>query len=273
MEYDWSYLKQRSELLTSTLSWIVEKQQIGIQLSDLEAYLNLGTWEVQHLFQEYLGKEPLQLVNDLFSNRLFQTEQPAQFSLFDAEDEKEKRIPMLSCNEMVQLHGMSHEPQRIAYASYPFFLGELFIASTDEGICQVTFNDSEDGLKALQKNYKNAELVEEENILQLSCYSVLSAYFLGEKPENPIPIVVKGSLFQLRVWKELIKVKPGTLINYGSIADELGDPDAARAVGSAVGSNPVALLIPCHRVINRSGKLGNFRWKSQRKHWLLAIEK
>jgi AraC family transcriptional regulator of adaptative response/methylated-DNA-[protein]-cysteine methyltransferase len=84
---------------------------------------------------------------------------------------------------------------------------------------------------------------------------------------------VRGTNFQIRIWKALLQITEGTTVTYGNIAEIIGQPNAARAVGNAVGSNPVAYLIPCHRVIRENGAIGGYRWSSERKRLMLAWER
>jgi AraC family transcriptional regulator, regulatory protein of adaptative response / methylated-DNA-[protein]-cysteine methyltransferase len=104
-------------------------------------------------------------------------------------------------------------------------------------------------------------------------YQTLMNYFVKSEELPVLPVAVKATPFQVSVWNELVRLKNGELTSYGVIAQSLGDLNASRAVGTAVGANPIALLVPCHRVIHNSGKIGNFRWGSWRKQLLLAIEK
>ena len=91
-------------------------------------------------------------------------------------------------------------------------------------------------------------------------------------PEGPFHLLVRGTNFQVRVWQALLRIPTGAVISYGDLARRLGKPGAARAVGGAVGSNPVSYLIPCHRVVREATGLGHYRWGAERKHALLAWE-
>lgn len=270
MDNDFTYHEQRMTLLSSTLEWMIDNQQIGLTVQELSERLELGIWEVQHLFQEYLGRDSSQFLNAAFSPSLFHVAPPAQLSVFDLfEEEKRQRT-----TAPIELKMEQGDVERIYYTRFPYFLGEVFIAHSEQGICQVTFEDTDAGLVRLKKAYKDAELLEEQTSVHLHAFQVLHGFFTGTSAVlEPLKLAVKGTDFQLQVWKELTQIPIGILLNYGDIANALGDVNASRAVGTAIGANPVALLIPCHRVVNRSGKLGHFRWGSRRKHLLLAIEK
>lgn len=270
METDFSYQFQRMELLFSTLRWMLDSQQLGISLSDLSKRVELGEWETQHLFQEYLGKDPLRFVKDAFSPSLAQVHQPAQISIFDVVEENSgKSIPSFDLDIQI----LTETVEEITYSVFPYFLGTVFIASHEFGICQVTFEDTDHGLTRLKKTYPKAELREEQTELNLLAYQALMNYFVQKETIPVLPVSVKASPFQVSVWNELANLPKSELTTYGVIAQHLGDLNASRAVGTAVGANPIALLIPCHRVVHQSGKIGHFRWGSWRKRLLLAIEK
>jgi len=92
------------------------------------------------------------------------------------------------------------------------------------------------------------------------------------KDACPLPVMVRGTNFQVSVWRALLRIPVGSVASYGQVAEAIGSPRAARAVGTAIGDNPVAVLIPCHRVIRQSGALGEYHWGSVRKHTLLTWE-
>lgn len=272
METDFSYQFQRMDLLFNTLKWMLDSQQIGISITELSKRLELGEWETQHLFQENLGKDPLRFVQDAFSPSLAQVQQPAQqISIFDLFDEKtsEAKHPVFDLDIQI----LSSELTEITYSIFPYFLGTVFIASNEFGICQVTFEDTDAGLTRLKKTFPKVELKEEQSELNLLAYQALMNYFVKKEEIPVLPVSVKATPFQVSVWNELAALSKSELVTYGVIAQKLGDLNASRAVGTAVGANPIALLIPCHRVVHQSGKIGHFRWGSWRKQILLAIEK
>lgn len=270
MEFDFSYQFQRMELLFSTLKWMLDSQQLGISLSDLSKQVELGEWETQHLFQEYLGKDPLRFVKDAFAPSLAQVQQPAQISIFDVlEEEPGKQAPVFD----LDIQMLTGTVEEITYSVFPYFLGTVFIASHESGICQVTFEDTDHGLTRLKKNFPKSEWKEEQSALNLLAYQALMNFFVQKDRIPVLPVSVKASPFQVSVWNELANLSKSELTTYGVIAQRLGDINASRAVGTAVGANPIALLIPCHRVVHQSGKIGHFRWGSWRKRLLLAIEK
>ena len=136
-----------------------------------------------------------------------------------------------------------------SFAETPF--GAILVASTPKGICHMAFCDDENAaLSELRRQFPNARLRQMTDLLQQS-----ALYLFAKDWQNPgeIKLHLKGTAFQVKVWETLLKIPSGSLSTYGDIAQQLGQPGASRAVGSAVGSNPVAYLIPCHRVIRSEG--------------------
>jgi AraC family transcriptional regulator of adaptative response/methylated-DNA-[protein]-cysteine methyltransferase len=145
-------------------------------------------------------------------------------------------------------------------------LGPLLIAATDRGICRLTFGEGED---ALRRRFPQAELVHDP---QAPLIGAALAAVGDPRAPHELPIDVQGSAFQQRVWAELRKIPPGETRSYADIAAAVGQPGAVRAVGTANGSNPVAVLVPCHRVIRSDGSLGGYAGGLDRKRQLLKAE-
>jgi AraC family transcriptional regulator of adaptative response/methylated-DNA-[protein]-cysteine methyltransferase len=145
-------------------------------------------------------------------------------------------------------------------------LGPLLVAATDRGICRLTF---EEGEEALRRRFPNAELVHDATAPLIG--AALAAVAAPVSPHD-LPIDVEGTAFQQRVWAELRRIPPGQTHSYAEIAAAVGQPGAVRAVGTANGANPVAVLVPCHRVIRSDGSLGGYAGGLDRKRRLLAAE-
>lgn len=161
----------------------------------------------------------------------------------------------------------------IAYSFADTPLGEMLIASTSEGICYLAFvtDGREAVLEALKHLYPQAAYEQRMDDFQRKALIAIQG---GEPDETCIiPLHLKGTDFQLSVWKELLTIPSGTVTSYGKIARKLQKPKACRAVGSAVGDNPVSILIPCHRVVRSDGALGGYHWGLDRKVRLLDWEK
>ncbi len=158
------------------------------------------------------------------------------------------------------------------FASSPF--GTCLVAESPRGLCHLAFVESKCEKAAwteLQQNWPNAKLFRDDPAAERMARPI----FQSPPANRPIPRLkafVRGTSFQLRVWRALIQIPPGQLITYGRLAAAIGNPAAARAVGSAVGANPIAYLIPCHRVIRETGIIGEYRWGKIRKRAMVAFE-
>ncbi|NEP17191.1 MAG: methylated-DNA--[protein]-cysteine S-methyltransferase [Leptolyngbya sp. SIO4C1] len=157
----------------------------------------------------------------------------------------------------------------IYYGLHDSPLGPLLIATTTRGICNLQFlaSASADPAQQLRQDWPQAELTQ----ATAQTRPIADRLFELENP-RPVALLVKGTNFQIQVWRALLKIPLGGLVTYQGLAQQLGRPTAARAVGSAVGKNPIAYLIPCHRVIRASGELGGYRWGLSQKAMLLGWE-
>lgn len=152
-------------------------------------------------------------------------------------------------------------------------LGEIFVAITPRGVCRIEFTGTRSAeaiLADLRKDWPKGLLVRNDNATNYVANVLFSQ--LKDGQSNPLSLHVMGTNFQVAVWRALLRIPPGKLASYSQIATALGYPKASRAVGNAVGSNPVAMLIPCHRVIQKSGALGGYRWGSTKKEILQTWE-
>ena len=148
-------------------------------------------------------------------------------------------------------------------------LGDLLVATSQQGVCHIAFfEDEEMALAELKNCFPNAQFRKSKDHYFLEALDLLE----GHAQDAHIKLHLNATAFQIRVWEELLKIPFGALATYGCIAEKLGDAKAARAVGTAIGSNKIAYLIPCHRVVQKSGKLGGFKWGIPVKTRLLKWE-
>jgi len=161
--------------------------------------------------------------------------------------------------------------QRITWCSFDSPLGTVLIAATDKGLCSVKLADDAARLRRLLADeFSEAELVQGE---MKPLRQKILAFIEGEASLAKLPLDIRGTVFQRRVWDELRRIPRGETRTYREIARAIGAPDAVRAVGSACGANPVALVVPCHRAVRTDGGMGGYAWGVQRKRKLLALEK
>lgn len=145
--------------------------------------------------------------------------------------------------------------------------GSIVVASTGKGVCYLGFVDENVLPADLRRRFPTAVFIQQEDEFQNTAIAALAA-----NSAEGVKCHLKCTAFQLEVWQELLKMKIGELTSYGELARKINCPKASRAVGTAVGSNPIALLIPCHRVIPASGAWGNYRWGKERKRSILEWE-
>jgi AraC family transcriptional regulator of adaptative response/methylated-DNA-[protein]-cysteine methyltransferase len=161
--------------------------------------------------------------------------------------------------------------QRIAYCSFPTPLGVVLVAATEAGVCSVKLGGDAPWLRRLlAEEFSEADLVEKP---LADVKRAILAFIAGEASLARVPLDIRGTVFQRRVWDELRRIPRGETRTYSEIARAVGAPDAVRAVGSACGANPVALVIPCHRAVRTDGGLGGYAWGLARKKKLLTLEK
>ena len=157
---------------------------------------------------------------------------------------------------------------QINYSLIPGPFGDLLAAATDKGICFMRFSDDPSAaLNELRAEYPNARLIGQETAFHRQAADIFRTQC------GRITLHIKGTPFQLKVWQALLDIPAGSLQSYGTVAQAVGSPTAVRAVGTVVGQNPVALLIPCHRVIGSDGKLTGYAGGLNRKQSLLALER
>jgi len=148
--------------------------------------------------------------------------------------------------------------------------GNLIIASTSKGICSLVFyEDKTKAIENLKNEFPTANLSKQTDAFQQNTL----LFFQDTPTELPkIKLHLKGTEFQIKIWKILLGIPNGKLATYQQVAQQIEKPKAARSVGTAIGSNPIAYIIPCHRVIQASGKIGGYRWGKNRKMYLIKRE-
>src|SRR6266513_1704502 len=162
----------------------------------------------------------------------------------------------------------------IAYVTVPTSLGRLLVAATERGVCRVSLGDSTEALVAdLLTEFPEARVVQDKSGKLHGWVTSILAYLDGREPDLQLPLDIRASAFQRRVWQELQRIPLGETRSYSEIAKRVGNPKATRAVARACATNPAALIIPCHRVVREDGALGGYRWGIERKEALLEMEK
>ena len=159
----------------------------------------------------------------------------------------------------------------IRYGIHPTPFGKCLIGLTERGICYLSFVQTNEGdsIDALVHDWKQASMIEDH---RATAPLIAPIFDLTHRGDSSLRIHLRGTNFQLKVWEALLDVPLGAVTTYGGLATRIGRPQAMRAVGTAVGHNPIAVLIPCHRVIRKAGEFGEYRYGAARKKALLAYE-
>lgn len=257
---------------------LLEEAYEPISFTVLAGAVGMSPWHFHRLFKQVLGITPKQYANALQRQRTqaqLKTSASVADALyaagFDSMSQFYSRVPgMLGMSASEFRSGAGGVA--IDYAIAPTALGELLVAATGEGVCSVQFGDSATQLVAdLEKRFDNAELARADKIFEKTVACVAD---LVDKPNTPIdlPVDIQGTAFQEKVWRVLRGIPVGATMNYKEVASAMGKPSAHRAVANACGANPLALLIPCHRVVRADGATGGYRWGLERKEILLQTE-
>lgn len=226
------------------------------------------------LFKSWAGFEPERLIESVAPNRLRKIlkNDRQDFDLFSPMLGEERR-GSASTIEIVPVSSgaVSNAAFVVRYACYPTIFGRVLLASTSVGICFAGFVDTDETSLPVEllRLFPRAAFLPESDEMHRR---VLPYFNEGSRISDPVRLHLKGTPFQLDVWKCLLQVPRGCLTTYGALARQIGAPSSSRAVGGAVGSNPVAYLIPCHRVIRSSGALGGYHWGVTRKFLMLGKE-
>jgi AraC family transcriptional regulator of adaptative response/methylated-DNA-[protein]-cysteine methyltransferase len=240
--------------------------------------LGVSAQHLQRVFTRVTGISPRAYADQLRSARLrssLQSGQTVSRALYDAGYGSpsriyEKRSSGLGMTPATLAKGGAGE--RVAYAVADSALGRVLVAATPRGLCFVTLGDSERAVEAaLAREFPSALKVRDDRRLTAWVKDVL-ARIAGREPHEDLPFDVRATAFQRRVWDALRKIPAGTTISYSGLARKIGQPAAVRAVASAVARNPVAVVVPCHRVVREDGATGGYRWGEARKVGLLKAE-
>ncbi len=247
-------------------------------LEELSGQVGLSRYHLQRLFTRLLGVSPKQYANARRLARLkahLQAGGGIAGAVYAAGYGSSSRVYEHAGAELGMTPGIyakGGKGAEIAYTIADCPLGRLLVAGTTRGVCAVYLGDDDAVLiQALRTEYPAAEIAPEVGGLG-DWLGVLIAYLEGRTPHPALPLDIQGTAFQRRVWQELIAIPRGETRTYGEIARRLGCAKAARAVGHACATNPVSLIIPCHRVLGRDGSLHGYRWGLDRKQALLERE-
>ncbi len=266
-------------LVREACAMIDESEGERMTLAEIAGALDVSPWHLQRLFKRTMGVSPRDY-NDArrsaaFREQLKQGESIAQ-ATYGAGYGSSSRV----YERAERLLGMTPasyakggKGAEIAYDVVASPLGRLLVAATAKGLCFLSLGNDDDALIAeLEQEFPKAESITRDRHSIAQSVAVVIDFLEGKTPNAELPLDVQATAFQRRVWQELIAIPCGETRSYSEIAESLGVPKGQRAVGRACATNPVSLVIPCHRALRENGELGGYRWGLDRKAVLLTKE-
>ncbi len=261
------------------INYLAEHVAAQPSLDEVAEHIGLSAYHFQRLFKSWAGVSPkrfLQYLTVENAKKLLRE----SVSVLDAALDVGLSGPGRLHDLFVSVEAMTPGEYKnqgtdlqVSYGFQPTPFGECLLAVTSRGICSLGFVDPEnrsDALGALLKTWQGASLVENPEAGKNTVKQIFGQN--NDQTQTPIQVVLRGTNFQIKVWEALLRIPEGRAISYGCLAAAVGHPGAHRAVGTAVGHNPIAYLIPCHRVLRNNGEIGGYHWGSTRKRAILARE-
>jgi len=264
--------------MKAAISFLIENYTSQPKLNDIASYVNMSSFHFQRMFQEWVGVTPKQFVQYLSVEHAKRMLKETHATLFDTTHELGFSGTSRLHDLFVSIEGMTPGEYKngganlsinYAFADTPF--GTVIVASTDKGICHMTFADEgqEGALERLKNSFPNAKY---RCFLDMKQQNALFVFTQDWSKLHEIKLHLKGTDFQLKIWETLLKIPFSGLTTYSDLALKSGYEKAQRAVGTALGNNPVVFLIPCHRVIKSTGIIGNYRYGEIRKNAIIGWE-
>ncbi|MEO5564249.1 MAG: methylated-DNA--[protein]-cysteine S-methyltransferase [Chitinophagaceae bacterium] len=264
------------ERIEKAIAFISENFRQQPDLDEVAKQVFLSPFHFQRLFKEWAGVTPkkfLQYTSLEHAKQLLQQKNSLADVSFEAGLSGTGRLHDL----FIKIEGMTPgefkndgENLQINYSFAETPFGDVLIASTPKGISHISFaDDQKSELETLKKRFGKASFIQKTDLLQQNALQI----FKKDWTDLPqIKLHLKATPFQVKVWEALLKIPFGGISTYSTIAEKIQLPKASRAVGTAIGSNPVAFLIPCHRVIRSTGVIGEYHWGSNRKTAMIGWE-
>ena len=259
-------------------SFIQQHADAPITLARLARHVNASPFHFQRVFTRIVGISPRAYQDALRAGRFrrgLREGVPVTGAIYDAGYGSSSRVyerrPTGGMTPAVYKRGAHGVEVTYAIADSP--LGRLLVAATPKGICSVKLGDRDDALERdLRREYPAAAIVPDRTDLARWVKSILT-YLSGRRPHLDLPLDIQATAFQWKVWRSLQSIPYGETRAYSQVARDIGAPSAVRAVARACATNPVCLVIPCHRVVGKNGSLTGYRWGVERKRTLLKNEK
>jgi len=267
------------ERIASAIEYIRANVSNQPTLADVATHVHLSEFHFQRLFSRWAGVTPKRYLQVLTLEKAKVLLRDKSLSTLDTSYEVGLTSGSRLYDHFVQIEAVTPSEYRtkgegieIMYGYHFTPYGLVFLAQTARGICQLDLVDLDNDngpLEHLKKQWGNAVIYED----RVQTEQVIKSVFcVNHQKKEPLSLWLRGTNFQLSVWRALLNLRQSEIASYSDIAAMIGKPKASRAVGTAIGANPVALVIPCHRVLKQNGELGGYRWGEVRKHTILARE-
>lgn len=263
--------------IKKAIEYISENYKYQPSLDKISEHIHLSPFHFQRLFKEWAGVSPKRFLQYISIQHAKQILRETQATLFDTAFEVGLSGTSRLHDLFINIEGMTPAEYKnegsYLTINYSFTLspfGEIIVASTPKGICHMSFaEDHQEAIKNLTSIFPKANYQNSTDEIQKNAIRIFN---LDWESLDKIKLHIKGSDFQLKVWQALLNIPMGQLSSYQNIANLIKSPKASRAVGNAVGQNPVAYLIPCHRIIQSTGALGDYHWGHIRKTSMIGWE-
>ena len=262
--------------IEKAIHYLDERFPAQPDLAEVARSVNLSPWHFQRIFTRWAGISPKRFLQFLMLDYAKQALERSG-NILDAAYAAGLSSPSRLHDLFVSVEAVTPGEfkkrgagLRISYGFHPSPFGECLLAVTDRGICAMYFVTStrKAVLDEVRHRWPEAGFVENPE----ATGQYLTRIFPQNSPTGKLPIDLRGTNFQIKVWQALLEIPPGAVVPYENLAARVGNPKATRAVGSAVGQNPIAFIIPCHRVIRKVGAVGNYHGGVSRKRAILAWE-
>ncbi|NLR56792.1 methylated-DNA--[protein]-cysteine S-methyltransferase [Chitinophaga polysaccharea] len=263
--------------IATAIDYIKSNFKTQPDLQEVAAAVHMSPFHFQRVFSEWAGVTPKKFLQYLtldYAKSILREEKTTVFdAAFEAGLSGTGRLHDLFINIESMTPGEYKNGGKALHINYSFAespFGNILVASTAKGICHMAFADHpEAALQTLKEQFPHAEFTQMVDVIQ---QNTLYIFTQDWSRLSEIKLHLRGTDFQLKVWEALLKIPMGNLTTYSRLAEEINHPGASRAVGTAVGQNPVAFLIPCHRVIKASGEAGQYHWGISRKNAMIGWE-
>jgi len=265
------------ERIAQAIAFIDQEARNQPGLEEIAQHVHMSPHHFQRMFTQWAGVSPKKFLQYISISHAKQMLKKDQVTLFEAAHNTGLSGTGRLHDLFISIEGMTPGEYKnggksltinYSFAESPF--GSILIASTSKGVCHMAFVDQHKAAREhLEQTFLRAKFKQYLDHFQQNALFIFTQDW---RKLDQIKLHLKGTPFQLKVWETLLNIPMGGLTSYGSLAQKIGHSKASRAVGTAVGSNPVAYLIPCHRVIQATGKIGQYHWGSSRKTAMIGWE-